>query len=166
MDNIAIINTGGTFNKRYNPINGELEVPLDNKSIENILKKVLLINKKPKVKGIIFKDSLQMDKNDRELLLNTIRRIKEPKIIIVHGTDTIDKSAKLIAKNIKDKQIVFTGAMVPASIDTTEATGNLMQAIGFAKGNKKDGVYIAMNGNVEQFDKIKKNRKLGAFQCQ
>ncbi|MDQ7068099.1 MAG: hypothetical protein Q9M40_09070 [Sulfurimonas sp.] len=37
---MLILNSGGTFNKRYNKINGELEIPFDNHAIESILTSV------------------------------------------------------------------------------------------------------------------------------
>lgn len=166
MEKILIINTGGTFNKVYNPLNGELEIPLNNNAVNAILENSLRLNKKPKVKGIIYKDSLDIDKNDRKILLNTINESKESKIIVVHGTDTMDKSATLISKHIQGKQIIFTGSMVPYSINPIEATANIMQAYGFLQGNKKEGVFISMNGFVKLHNKLKKNKKIGVFQCQ
>ena len=159
---IEIINTGGTFNKRYNPLNGELEVPKDYKAIKDILDKSLFVNQKVKLTQIISKDSLEFTKDDRKLLLKTIRNSKSAKIIVIHGTDTMDKSAKFISKFIKDKIVVFTGAMKPYEIEKIEATSNLMLAIGFSQ-NAKEGIYISMHGIVKKYDKIKKNYQKGVF---
>ena len=41
MHKILIINTGGTFNKTYNPLNGTLLVDKTSKSLENIASKWL-----------------------------------------------------------------------------------------------------------------------------
>jgi L-asparaginase len=62
-----------------------------------------------------------------------------------------------------DKVIVFTGAMVPFSIDTIEATANLSMALGYAR-NASNGVYIAMQGVCGSYDKVIKNRELGKFE--
>ncbi len=157
---IHFVNTGGTFNKRYNMIKGTLEVPKDYEALENILKNSLF-NKKYKITQIISKDSLEFTKYDRKLLLKTIQNIKEDKIIIIHGTDTMKKSAKFIS-NIKDKKIVFCGAMKPYEINQIEATANLFLALGFIE-NAKNGIYIAMNGVVDSYKKIEKNYKKGIF---
>jgi L-asparaginase len=157
---IHIINTGGTFNKRYNPLNGELEVPTDFKVLKDIFTKNKL--RDVKITQIISKDSLYFTKKDRKLLLKTIQNSKSKKIIIIHGTDTINKSAKFIAKKIKNKKIIFTGAMKPYEIEKVEATSNLMLGIGFIINCKK-GVYISMHGIVKKFNKIKKNYKQGVF---
>lgn len=159
---IEIINTGGTFNKRYNPLNGELEVSNDYKAIKKILKKSLFVNQKIKLTQIISKDSLEFSKKDRKLLLKTIKNSKSKKIIVIHGTDTMNKSAKFVAKKIKNKIVIFTGAMKPFEIEKIEAVSNLMMAVGFSL-NSKDGIYISMHGNVKSYDKISKNYTKGIF---
>jgi len=156
---IEIINTGGTFNKRYNPITGELEVPSDCFAIKDILKKSLF---DIKITQIISKDSLEFTKKDRELLLKTIKNSKSDKIIVIHGTDTMRKSAKFVDKFIKDKVVVFTGAMKPYEIEKVEATANFMMAYGFIQ-NAKNGIYIAMHGLVDNYKKIQKDYKRGVF---
>jgi len=120
-----------------------------------------LFNQNYKITQIISKDSLEFTKKDRELLLSTIQNSKEDKIIIIHGTDTMKKSAKFLSK-IKDKKIVFCGAMKPYEINSVEATANLFLAIGFIK-NAKNGIYIAMNGVFDTYQKIEKNYKKGIF---
>ena len=161
MKFIKIINTGGTFNKIYNPIKGELEVPSDYKVVKKIMKKSLF-QKKYEITQIISKDSLDFTKKDRKLLVKTIKKSKAKKIIIIHGTDTMSKSAKFVAKRIKNKKIVFTGAMKPFEIEKIEAVANLFQAIGCFK-NLKKGIYISMHGICKKFDKIRKNYKKGVF---
>jgi L-asparaginase len=165
LEKIKIINTGGTFNKQYNPLNGELEVTQDNTIVEALLNKTYLTNTKPKIKGILFKDSLELTNKDRKKIVEYINSCKEDKVVIIHGTDTMHITAKYVAKKIQNKQIVFTGAMVPYSINQVEATGNLMLALGFLQGNIQNGVYFAMHGNVVEYDKMVKNRKIGVFEC-
>jgi len=159
---IEVINTGGTFNKRYNPLNGELEVPNDFLAIEDILNKGLCVNQQIKITQIISKDSLEFTKEDRKFLLETIQNSNSNKIIIVHGTDTMIKSAKFIAKTIKNKKIIFTGAMKPYEIEKVEAVANFMMAFGFIQ-NAKNGVYVSMHGIVKKYDKIQKDYQKGIF---
>ena len=160
MNSILIISTGGTFNKIYNPKNGKLEIDKSNKALKSIEKEWLT---KLNYDSIIHKDSLDFTDEDREFLVNYINNCKYNKIVIIHGTDTIDLSSKVVdSQNIK-KSIVFTGAMVPFSISPIEATANLALAIGFCK-NAKVGTYIAMNGLVSSYDKVIKNRDIGKFE--
>ncbi len=156
---MIIINTGGTFNKRYNPLNGELFVPSDDLAVREIVKKLSF---DIEIIGIIYKDSLEFDDSDRALLLEAIKRCDDEIIIVVHGTDTMNLSAKVIADAEIKKVVIFTGAMEPFAIDKIEPTINLSVAIGYAK-NAKNGVYISMGGVVGEYDRVVKNRELGRF---
>ena len=88
---ITIINTGGTFNKKYNMLNGKLDVPKDHVSLNKIISWCHNVNFE--LFNIISKDSLDIDTDDRKLLITTINNLKNDKIIIIHGTDTIDITA-------------------------------------------------------------------------
>ncbi|HRM78121.1 MAG TPA: asparaginase domain-containing protein, partial [Aliarcobacter cryaerophilus] len=156
-----VINTGGTFNKRYNPLSGELEVPKDSLALDEIISYCYNIDFD--VLNIISKDSLEMNDDDRELIVRTIKNCKNQNIIIVHGTDTMDLTAKYLDEKIKDKTIVLTGAMLPISINKIEATLNFSQAIGFLNSNCENGIYISMHGSVKNYKKLVKNRELGKF---
>lgn len=157
---MLILNTGGTFNKRYNPISGELFVPTDNRAIESILASLVIdIN----VEGIIHKDSLEMNDEDREFLCKRIKASSEEMIIIVHGTDTMELSAQEVAKLELKKTVVFTGAMIPFTIDPLEAAANLSMAIGYAM-RSCSGVYIVMQGICGQYNYVRKNRECGKFE--
>ncbi len=157
---IVVISTGGTFNKIYDPIKGDLFVDQNSTSLKKIFKKWKC---NFKVINIIGKDSLNMNDFDRDFLCKTIKNLKEEKIIIIHGTDTVDKSAKEVASKIKNKKIVFVGAMVPFFVDETEASANFALSVGFLEANPKNGIYIAMHSIVREFDQIYKDKKLGVF---
>ena len=158
---ITVINTGGTFNKRYNPLTGELEVPKDSLALDEIISYCYNIDFD--VLNIISKDSLEMKDYDRELIVQTIKECTNDKVIIIHGTDTIDLTSAYIDEKIKDKNIILTGAMFPISIDKIEATLNFSMAIGFLNSNCENGVYIAMHGSVKNYKKLTKNREIGQF---
>lgn len=158
---ITVLNTGGTFNKRYNPIKGQLEVPNDNIALDKIVKSCH--NVEFEIKNIVSKDSLDFTQEDRILILDSIKDSNSDKIIIIHGTDTIDLTSKFIEDKVKNKKIVFTGAMVPMSIDEIEATINFSQAIGFLNAPIENGIYISMHGVVVEHSKLKKDRSVGKF---
>lgn len=162
MEKILIINTGGTFNKRYNPLKGELEVPKDGIAVESILQ--YCNNTSYELLNIIHKDSLEMTEEDRELIVKTIQTSSCRKVLIVHGTDTMDVTATFLALHIKDKVITLTGAMVPLSISTVEATSNFMMALGDLMCREKNGIYLAMHGAVAIHGSIYKNRQKGIFE--
>ena len=158
---ITVINTGCTFNKRYNPLTGELEVPKDSLALDEIISYCYNIDFE--VLNIISKDSLEMKDYDRELIVQTIKECTNDKVIIIHGTDTIDLTSAYIDAKIKDTNIILTGAMFPISIDKIEATLNFSMAIGFLNSNCENGVYIAMHGSVKNYKKLIKNREIGQF---
>lgn len=160
MHKILIISTGGTFNKYYDPIHGKLNIDKTSSSLKHIASKWLC---EFEILNIIGKDSLDMTNNDRLELLNSIHKSKQKRIIIVHGTDTMDTTAKYLADAKLKKSIVITGAMVPYAIDPTEATANLSSAYGYLNAIDKEEVFIAMNGVIAPYDKIKKNRIEGRF---
>jgi L-asparaginase len=159
---MLILNTGGTFNKRYNPISGELEVPYDNFAVESILSS-LHVSDMP-LAGAVYKDSLEMTAEDRKMIASIILQSEEKVFIVIHGTDTMHLSAALLDALLEDQVVIFTGAMVPFSIDSVEATANLAMAIGFAKSHPSKGAYICMSGEVLPHDQISKNRVRGVFE--
>ena len=158
---ITVLNTGGTFNKRYNPLTGNLDVPSDNIAIDKIIKSCPNISFD--IKNIVSKDSLDFTQEDRDFILENIKNSSSDKIIIIHGTDTVDLTAKFLDGKIENKQIVFTGAMVPMSIDEVEATMNFSLALGFLNAPIENGIYISMHGVVVEYFKLLKNRSLGQF---
>ena len=160
MQKILIISTGGTFDKIYNPINGELIIDKESKAIKEIASKWLC---KFEIISMIGKDSLYIDNQDRLLLLATINHSEYNNIIVTHGTDTMNITAEYLADADIDKRIVFTGAMVPYSIDPIEATANLASAFGYLQALIDDGVYIAMHGLFGSYDKVIKDKKNGHF---
>ena len=160
---MLILNSGGTFNKRYNMLTGELEVPVDNYVVERILESFV---DKPALAGVVYKDSLEMDMSDRKMIADIIFHSSEREFVIVHGTDTMDLTAEFLAEIFEDRVIVLTGAMKPFEIDQVESSLNLGLAIGFVRSCERNGVYICMNGYIEPWNNIRKNRNLGRFEVE
>jgi L-asparaginase len=158
---MLILNTGGTFNKRYNPISGEMEVPYDNLAPEQILS---TFTYDIEMAGLIYKDSLEMDREDRKMMAKIISASDQTHFIIIHGTDTMELTASFLDEVLEGKVVVLTGAMVPFEIDPVEATSNLAMALGYAKAQESPGVYICMQGCAAKHDKLIKNKKLGKFE--
>ncbi len=157
---IRIILTGGTFDKEYNEITGELF--FKNSHVQNMLKlgrSRLDLN----IQSLMMIDSCDMTEKDRELIVKCCISSPEKKIIITHGTDTIVETAKDIANHIKDKTIILTGAMVPYTFGSSDGLFNLGSAIAFVQ-TLPTGVYIAMNGKYFNWDNVRKNKKIGEFE--
>ena len=161
MQKILIISTGGTFNKIYNPITGELDIDKNSKALKDIAKNWLT---QFEIVNIIGKDSLDMIDSDREEILKIIKSSTYKKIIVIHGTDTIDITAQYLYSGKLNKTIVLTGAMVPFSINPIEATANLASAYGYIQSLNQNHIFIVMNGLMNSYDKVIKNREKGYFE--
>jgi len=157
---ILIINTGGTFNKYYDAIDGTLKVDPEGSALTRLAAKWLTDFE---TVHMIGKDSLEITNHDRLELLATLHQSQYQKIIIVHGTDTMLLTAEYIADAELEKQIVFTGAMVPFTIDPVEATANFASAYGYLETLKENGVFVAMNGLLSPYDRIYKEKSEGKF---
>ena len=156
---IKLIITGGTIDKRYNELNGELYFP--GTHLPEMLQQSrckLDID----LQSLMLKDSLDMTKADREALRQACSATGAPQIIVTHGTDTMVDSASYLAKTITGKTIVLVGAMVPYMICQSDALFNLGCAM-TAVQLLPTGVYITMNGKVFAWDKVMKDRRLGEF---
>jgi len=158
---MLILNSGGTFNKRYNEETGALEVPYDNDAIDEIMAS---IKHHYMMAGVVYKDSLDMDIEDRKRIASIIAESDEAEFVLVHGTDTMDETAEFLDTLFDDRVIVLTGAMKPYTIEKSEASFNLGMAIGFAETQEIAGVYICMNGYVKPWRELQKNRAVGKFQ--
>lgn len=160
MSEILFINTGGTLNKIYNPIHGSLDISTHSDALQ-ILSEAWLCQFK--VINIIHKDSLDINDKDRELLVQTIKKSPYKKIIIIHGTDTMEKTAQYLDHADLEKQLILTGAMVPYSINPVEATANVASAYGYLIHLETNAIYISMHGLIKPYTQVTKERKKGIF---
>jgi L-asparaginase len=156
---IKILVTGGTIDLSYDNVHGG--VKFDKTHIDEILKNG---NCKAdyQIKTLMFKYSDFLSDKDRNLILMECKTCKERKIIITHGTNELVKTAKFLAKSIKNKTIILIGSMTPYTFVNSDAEFN----VGFAMSSVqllKNGIYIAMNGKVFNWDNVKKDKKKGEF---
>ena len=158
---IQILITGGTFDKSYNHISGDLF--FEKTHIPEMLKRSKC-RLKVDVKTLMMIDSLEMTEYDIEKIIRECKETKSSKILITHGTDTMVNTAKKIAEKIKNKTIVLTGAMIPYAFgSSSDGFFILGCALSFAQ-TLENGVYIAINGQCFDFDKVRKNNKKGYFE--
>ncbi len=157
---IRIIVTGGTLDKEYDEATGQLvfrhtHVPEMLKSVRSKLN--------AKITEVMLTDSTRMTNNGRKAILRHCKNCKEDKIVIVHGTDSMVRTADILAKSVKDKTIVLTGALVPYLYARSDALFNLGNALAFAQ-TLPHGVYISMNGRCFNWDNARKNKETGEFE--
>lgn len=157
---IRIFVTGGTFDKEYNELTGELFFK------ETHLPEMLQRSRSTlevTVRTLMMIDSLNMTDEDRELIAHQCRNANEDKIIITHGTDTMSVTARTLAEKVPGKTIVLTGAMIPYKFGSSDGFFNLGSALAFAQ-TLPPGVYVAMNGRFFNWDNVRKNRQTGQFE--
>ena len=160
MKYIKLFATGGTFDKEFNEINGELFFKKTN------LYELLDLGRCKldiKIETLMMIDSLKMSETERNYIVSKCKKEETHKIIITHGTDTIVETAKILAESINDKTIILTGAMIPIKFGSSDGLFNLGSALSFVQ-TLDPGVYITMNGRYFHWDNVKKNKKIGAFE--
>lgn len=157
---IRIFVTGGTFDKEYNELNGELY--FKETHMDELLSKGRC-RVPVKIKTLMMIDSLEMTGADREYITSECATCEEDKIVITHGTDTMTVTAGVLAEHIKNKTIVLTGAMIPIKFGSSDGLFNLGSALAFVQ-TLPPGVYVAMNGRYFTWNNVRKNKETGVFE--
>src|SRR5688572_10269485 len=119
---IRIFITGGTFDKEYNELNGQLYFK------DTHLQELLTLGRSQvpvEIRTLMMIDSLEMTDQDRELIAYQCNQCEENKIVITHGTDTMAETAQLLAAKVKNKTVVLTGAMIPIKFGSSDGLFNL-----------------------------------------
>jgi L-asparaginase len=161
LDRVRIFVTGGTFDKEYDEIRGELT--FGDTHVSELLQQgrcALDVE----IRTLMMIDSLEMSDADRELVAHNCVICPERKIVITHGTDTMVETARKLAERVRDKTVVLTGAMIPFAFGSSDGLFNLGSALSFAQV-LPSGVYVAMNGRVFPWDGVRKNRETGRFEA-
>ena len=157
---VRIFVTGGTFDKEYDELEGKLYFR------DTHLPEMLELGRckvKVDIRTLMMIDSLEMTPADRQLIVEQCQRAVEDRIIVTHGTDTMELTARAIGEVIKDKTIVLTGAMVPYKFGSSDGLFNLGSALAFVQ-TLPHGVYISMNGRCFPWDNVHKDRRTGWFE--
>jgi L-asparaginase len=157
---IRIFITGGTFDKEYNELNGQLYFK------DSHLPEMLDLGRNlapVEIRTLMMVDSLEMTEDDRSLIAEHCSKSPEERIIITHGTDTMTDTALVLSERVKDKTIVLTGAMIPYKFGSSDGLFNLGSAMAFVQ-TLPPGVYVAMNGRCFNATNVRKNKLTGVFE--
>lgn len=159
---VRIFITGGTFDKEYNELTGQLYFT------DTHLHDLLQMGRcrvPVEIRTLMMIDSLEMTEEDRALIVYQCNHCEEDHIVITHGTDTMAETAAVLAKKLQatDKTIVLTGAMIPIKFGSSDGLFNLGSALAFAQ-TLPPGVYVAMNGRYFHWDNVRKNKETGVFE--
>jgi L-asparaginase len=158
---IQVFVTGGTFDKAYNELNGNLFFK------ETHLHEMLNLGRSNldlSIATLMMKDSLEFVESDRAIIASACNAADAERIVITHGTDTMTITALYLQKHCLNKTIVLTGAMIPYKFGSSDGLFNLGSALAFTQV-LPTGVYIAMNGKFFEADKVRKNTEKGEFEA-
>jgi L-asparaginase len=157
---IRIFITGGTFDKEYNELNGQLYFK------DTHMSDLLEMGRSQvevEIRTLMMVDSLEMTDEDRNLIIHQCNNCEEDKIVITHGTDTMANTASMLAHLVKNKTVILTGAMIPIKFGSSDGLFNLGSALAFAQ-TLPHGVYVAMNGRFFHANNVRKNKQTGVFE--
>ena len=157
---IRIFVTGGTFDKEYNELNGELF--FKDSHVPEMLK-MGRCKLNVDIRTLMMIDSSSMDDSDREIILSNVKKAREDRIVITHGSDSLAETAGLLARGVEHKTVLLTGAMIPYTFGSSDGLFNLGAALAFAQ-TLPPGVYVSMNGRCFFWDNVRKNRQTGQFE--
>lgn len=162
-ERIRIITTGGTFDKLYDAVKGELT--FHESQLPRILHQAR-VTLPVHLDSLFAVDSLVMTEEQRRVIVDDALSCMERRVVIVHGTDTMVKTAELLKASCPedDKHVfVFTGAMIPYALEDSDAVFNLGCAMTSVQ-LLDPGVYIVMGGQVFRSGEVRKNREKGVFE--
>jgi L-asparaginase len=156
---IRVLVTGGTFDKEYDEINGRLYFK------DTHVPEMLRLGRcklDVEVRTLMMIDSLDMKDSDRKLILENCLAADEERIVVTHGTDTLEQTARVLGPAIRDKTVVITGAMIPYKFGSSDGLFNLGSALALVQ-TLPHGVYVAMNGRILGWSNVTKDRRTGEF---
>ncbi len=157
---IRVYITGGTFDKEYNELSGTLFFK------DTHLREMLRLGRcmlDLEIRTLMMIDSTEINTTDREVICKNCVESDTKRIVITHGTDTMEVTARMLHECVTDKTIILTGAMVPYTFGSSDGLYNLGSALAFAQ-YMPHGVYIAMNGRCFNAGNVRKNRSSGIFE--
>jgi L-asparaginase len=157
---IKIIITGGTFDKEYNELTGEL---FFNKTHVPEMLELGKSRLDLRILELMMRDSLHLKDLDIKIICDVCQNSEEEKILITHGTDKMVNTAKVLGQSIKNKTIVLTGAIIPYAFGSSDGMFNLGSALAFAQ-TLPHGTYVTMNGKYFRYDNVRKNKENGNFE--
>lgn len=157
---IKLLITGGTFDKDYDELTGKLY--FRDTHIHEMLK-LGRCRLETRVRTVMMVDSLEMTDSDRKIIEEICCKSEEEQIVITHGTDTMEETARVLGAVGLPKTIVLTGAMIPYAFGSSDGLFNLGSALSFVQV-LPHGVYVAMNGTYFPWNDVRKNRGLGVFE--
>ena len=157
---IDIISTGGHFEKRKSQDGALVYEPASNSFVEDMLAEVL--GPAAAIKTAFLKDSSTFTDEDRRLICEQVEHCPMPRVVVLHGTSTLDETARFLFQMNLQKTIVLTGTTRRMDERPSEAFFNLGAAIGLVQAMPY-GVYGVMNGRIIPPMSLRKDPVTGRY---
>lgn len=156
---IGVLITGGTLDKVHDTVSESLVLDGETRVPDIYAQGRSRISRFETLMQI---DSLDMTDAHRERILTAVKMAPETRLVITHGTGTMELTAKALDGQIGQKTVVLTGAMRPWSLGRSDGNFNLGGAV-IAARILPAGVYGVMNGRVFAAQELHKNVDTGRF---
>jgi len=160
-DDILFIQTGGTIDKDYPHQKAGYAFSIGDSAAKKMMS-TLDLSIKCHYISCTRKDSLDLTEEDRQKMVDALAQTMWQKVIITHGTDTLQQTGRYINDRVKNKVIILTGSMRPAAFRDSDASFNIGMAIAAAQVLDA-GVYICIHGVVKEVSDIKRDSESGKF---
>ena len=112
MSSIRILVTGGTFDKEYDELSGSLYFQ------DTHVPEMLRLGRsglEVEVRTLMMVDSLEMSDADRTSILEHCRSSPRERILITHGTDRMEVTARLLGPGSRTRPSSSPGRWCPTS---------------------------------------------------
>ncbi|MGH1375292.1 MAG: asparaginase domain-containing protein [Alphaproteobacteria bacterium] len=165
VQKIHFILTGGTIEKAYDPLTEKPEFK-HLSILPDYLRDIVKMYPDITFTTVSQIDSMEMTDDVRTKIAQEIKSSKAQQFVIVHGTSTMETTARFLEKSLEDvtKTIILTGAMIPLKEFAMSDGGfNLGYAIAQVQ-SAQSGVYIAMNARLFKAGDVTKNTDIGRFE--
>lgn len=160
---VALVATGGTIEKTYDHLSGVLHNRV--RVLDLMLAQLELRGVDVEAFALMNKDSLDMTEADHDAIAHEARARAETHdgVVVIHGTDRLAVSGdRVCAGGPVAAPIVFTGAMRPYELRTTDALQNVTEAL-LAVQLLAPGVYCVFHNRVLPFPGVVKDPVAGTF---
>ena len=162
MRSIEVITTGGTIEKTYDARTGDLANT--GSIVHRMLRRLSLPDTRVNVREAMSKDSLELNDEDRERIVEIVRATAtlSDSIVILHGTDTLTTTGEALIGVAPETRVVLTGAMRPYEMKRSDALQNLTEAL-LASTIVTPGVWCAFHGKALELPGVRKDHDALTF---
>ncbi|MEX3007517.1 asparaginase domain-containing protein [Hoeflea sp. TYP-13] len=146
---VAVVMTGGTIAKSYNPAKARL-YNFETK-VRDIIASLRTDDLHFDYCDLMHRDSLDIGPLERRAIVDAVAKAAElhDAVLVTHGTDSMAETGEELCRTIgrPDVPVVFTGAMIPGTIAGSDAVQNVTEAL-LALRLLPPGAYVVFHNRI------------------